>query len=98
MLCDNSFWISSFFIISYKFLTNFISFRPSEDGKPKCAVYWPENDDKLELSTVDVEKVGEENSDFETLLFKVQLRDEFKQSPFISNKDPLVVKQYRWST
>ncbi|VDM10050.1 unnamed protein product [Wuchereria bancrofti] len=72
--------------------------RPSEDGKPKCAVYWPENEDKLEFSTVDVEKVGEENSDFETLLFKVQLRDEFKQSPFISNKDPLIVKQYRWST
>ncbi|EFO18353.2 protein-tyrosine phosphatase [Loa loa] len=72
--------------------------RPSEDGKPKCAVYWPENGDKLELSTVDVEKVGEENSDFEILLFKVQLKDEFKQSPSVSNKDPLVVKQYRWST
>ncbi|OZC09527.1 hypothetical protein X798_03484 [Onchocerca flexuosa] len=72
--------------------------RPSEDGKPKCAVYWPENGDKLELSTVDVEKVGEENSDFEILFFKVQLKDEFKQSPSVSNKDPLVVKQYRWNT
>lgn len=72
--------------------------RPAEDGKPKCAVYWPENGDKLELSTVEVEKVGEENTDFETLLFKVQLKEEFKQSASLTNKEPLIVKQYRWST
>ncbi|VDN02054.1 unnamed protein product [Thelazia callipaeda] len=72
--------------------------RPSEDGKPKCSIYWPDNGDKLELNTVDVEKVGEENSDFEVLVFKVQLKDEFKQSSSIINKDPLVVKQYQWNT
>lgn len=72
--------------------------KPSEDGKPKCAVYWPEEGETLSLSTVDVEKVGEEDGEFETMLFKVSLKDEFKQNASTANKDPLTVKQYRWST
>ena len=60
-------------------------------------MYWPEAGDKLELNTVIVEHIGEEKNDFDTVLFKVTLKEAFKANS-TSNVEPLVVKQRRWST
>ncbi|VDM50468.1 unnamed protein product, partial [Toxocara canis] len=68
--------------------------RPAEEGKPKCAVYWPEAGEKMELETVTVEYVGEEKTEFDTVLFRVQLNEPYKTAT--NGLDPLVVKQHRW--
>lgn len=61
----------------------------------KCAVYWPDSGEKLELDTVTVENIGEEETDFNTVLFRVSLNDSAKANCTI-NTEPLVVKQHRW--
>uniref|UniRef100_A0A0N5AYB3 Protein-tyrosine phosphatase n=1 Tax=Syphacia muris TaxID=451379 RepID=A0A0N5AYB3_9BILA len=67
--------------------------RPSEEGKLKCAVYWPEKGGKLQLKTVTVEHIGEEATEFDTLLFKVTLNEPSKGAA----DEGLIVKQHRWS-
>ncbi|VDN55054.1 unnamed protein product [Dracunculus medinensis] len=71
--------------------------RPSEDGKAKCALYWPESGEKLKLNSVIIENIGEEKTDFDTTIFKVNLSEIYKGIPNISN-DALIVKQHRWIT
>lgn len=71
--------------------------RPAEEGKLKCAVYWPESGEKLQLNTVTVEHIGEEKTEFDTVLFRVSLNENFKTN-CMANMEPLVVKQHRWST
>uniref|UniRef100_A0A915AY19 Protein-tyrosine phosphatase n=1 Tax=Parascaris univalens TaxID=6257 RepID=A0A915AY19_PARUN len=72
--------------------------RPAEEGKPKCAVYWPEAGQVIQLDTVNVEHIGEEETEFDTVLFRVNLNEPYKTTANAINSEPLIVKQHRWST
>uniref|UniRef100_A0A0M3IWW9 Protein-tyrosine phosphatase n=1 Tax=Ascaris lumbricoides TaxID=6252 RepID=A0A0M3IWW9_ASCLU len=72
--------------------------QPAEEGKPKCAVYWPEARQAIQLDTVNVEHIGEEETEFDTMLFRVNLNEPYKATANAISSEPLIVKQHRWST
>ncbi|MFH4975482.1 hypothetical protein AB6A40_002191 [Gnathostoma spinigerum] len=72
--------------------------RPAEEGKPKCCIYWPEPNQKLELKTVTVEHIGSESTEFDTIKLKVDLKENLTGTTNGTNSESLIVRQHRWST
>ena len=54
------------------------NYRPAEDGRPKCVVYWPQQkDEKLEFPSLLVTNLEEESDQFSTMKLQIELNPSF---------------------